>query len=159
MAKVKLNVLHLDDAALKRVIEALEFHYNTGDTLVEHEANEALVADIERQTKKKTSVEVAPVPLTVDQMNELLREKGHNNLYIVEQSRFGSKHRLELHDMNDDVREISFHLGTTVEAMLDMRFTLNSRYQDGVKAGRRELAGNLRDLIGAATDPQSDLVE
>lgn len=159
MAKVKLNVLHLDDAALKRVIEALEFHYNTGDTLAEHEENEALVADIQRQTQKKALVEVIPALLTVDQMNEQLQEKGHKNLYIVEQSRFGAKRRLELHDMNDDVREVSFHLGTTVEAMLDMRIILNNRYQEGVKAGRREMAGSLRDLIGAAADPQSDLVD
>jgi hypothetical protein len=158
MPKVKLNVIHLDDAALARVIDALEFHYNTGDTLAEHEENEALVADIQRQTQKKALVEMPPAPLTVDQMNEQLQEKGHQNLYI-EQSRFGAKRRLELHDMNDDAPKVSFHLGTTVEAMLDMRIILKNRYQEGVKTGRREMAASLRDLIGAATDPQSDLVD
>jgi hypothetical protein len=160
MAKVKLNVLHLDDAALARVIDALDYRYREMDfPPKEFDVNQVLISDIKGQTEKKALVEVTPAQLTVDQMNEQLQEKGHKNLYIVEQSRFGAKRRLELRDMNDDAPEASFHLGTTVEAMLDMRIILNNRYQEGVKTGRREMAGSLRDLIGAAADPQSDLME
>lgn len=151
MSTSTIHHLTLDSNQVDRVINAILAVDDRTGTLKDHEHNTQLIAEIKRQQNLCT------VEKQAEAMNGILA-KDKPELYVTPSGRL-HKRMLELRDTQDCEVICTFPPGTTLETMLHVRGVLKNTHQDGVKAGERQFASKMRDLIGASADPHHPLNE
>lgn len=144
--KQKEHLIKLNAEQLERVLEALEFHYNTGDTQEEHDLNTALAENIRTQmTAPKTYQERQ----SIEELNKTLKK----HELIVEEN---GKDDFRLFDLSSGTFIGHYKADMSAQTILHVRRLIQYGFQEGVLAGKKELAAGFRAMIGAQPDPEHE---
>lgn len=146
-ANEKMNYIQLSDSQLERVIHALDYQYDTGDTIDEDDINKELIKTINRQVKGKNKLILEPV-LTVEQINKALSKEAKN---LIAEARCKGSDEITLHCLT---REGSYELvgyfsrKTPIETLKKIAGMYQYRYDNGVADGKDLQSKAFRELLG-----------
>lgn len=146
----------MSKAQADRIISALSVQSETA-TGREKTLNDALIKLLKEQVK-----EDAPYArtMTVDEYNSELRKHG-GEYYINPTSRL-QKGDFDFYGPDKSGRSDfigKFHHGISVKDLLEVRNRIRWAYEAGHKDGLKTFATSLREMIGAAMDPDNSINE
>ena len=146
-ANEKMNYIQLSDSQLELVIKALDYQYDTGDTVNEDSINKELIKTINRQVKGKNKLILEPV-LTVEQINKALSKEA-KHLHV--QARGKSQEDITLDRMTaEGSYEFVGHFSrsTPVDTLKKIAGMHQYRYDNGIAEGKALQSKAFRELLG-----------
>lgn len=144
--KQKEHLIKLNDEQLGRVLEALEYHYDTGDTQEDHDVNTALAEDIRTQMAAPKAYQERQ---SIEDLNKALKK---HELFVEE----NGKENFKLFDLESGKFIGHYKADMSAQTILHVRRLINLGFQEGVQSGKKELAANFRAMIGAQADPEHE---